>query len=154
MEQMDVDVGGGATLGDPLVAPVPAFDAHDAARIAAAFGITGAASPSVSERDQNFRIAVEDGPGWVLKISNAAEDPSVVDMQARAMLHIARTAPELPVMRIGRALDGRSHAMLEDGESRSHIVRSATTMPRNAPRRSINPFVLLRPALIRIAESR
>jgi 4-aminobutyrate aminotransferase-like enzyme/Ser/Thr protein kinase RdoA (MazF antagonist) len=130
VEQMDVDVAGDAALGDPLVAPVPTFGAHEAARIAAsAFGITGTASPLVSERDQNFRIAVEDGPGWVLKISNAAEDPGVVDMQAQAMLHIARTAPELPVMRIGRTLDGGSHATLEDGEGLSHIVRVVTFMP-------------------------
>lgn len=130
MEQMDVDVAGDAAAEDPLVAPVPTFGAHDAERIAAsAFGITGTASPLVSERDQNFRIDVEDGPGWVLKISNAAEDPGVVDMQAQAMLHVARTAPELPVMRIGRALDGGSHATFEDGDGRSHIVRVVTFMP-------------------------
>src|SRR5258706_13009622 len=127
---MDVDAVGDAALDDPLVAPVPTFGAHDAARIAAsAFGIEGTASALVSERDQNFRIAVEDGPGWVLKISNAAEDPGVVDMQAQAMLHVARTAPELPVMRIGRALDGASHVTFEDGEGRSHIVRVVTFMP-------------------------
>jgi Ser/Thr protein kinase RdoA (MazF antagonist) len=115
---------------DPLEAQVPSFGRDEAEAIAASnFGIRGRASALVSERDQNFRIDVDDGPGWVLKISNAAEDPGVVDMQAEAMLHIARTDPELPVMRVEPTLDGSLRATIEDREGRSHIVRVVTLMP-------------------------
>lgn len=130
MERRGPVTGDSDRIEDPLDAPVPGFAAADAEEIAAsAFGVRGTASPLVSERDQNFRIEVEDGPGWVLKISNAAEDPSVVDMQTRAMLHVARTAPALPVMRIARTLDGDFHAGLEDDLGRPHLVRLVTFMP-------------------------
>ena len=48
-----------------------------------------------SERDQNLRIACDDGRVFVLKISNAADGLATVDMQTRAMLHIARQDPGL-----------------------------------------------------------
>ena len=129
MERIEADVAD-AAFADPLDAPVPAFGLDQAERIATSiFGIRGTATPLVSERDQNFRIAVEDGAGWVLKISNAAEDPGVIDMQARAMLHIARTDPALPVMRMGPTLDGRLQATVDGSDGRSHIVRVVTFMP-------------------------
>lgn len=115
---------------DPLDGPVPSLGGDEAEAIAAsAFGIRGRASALVSERDQNFRIDGDDGAGWVLKVSNAAEDPAVVDMQAQAMLHVARTHPGLPAMRIRPALDGRLAATVEDRDGRSHIVRVVTLMP-------------------------
>ncbi|HYY08201.1 MAG TPA: homoserine kinase, partial [Actinomycetota bacterium] len=78
MERIDPDVLQDPTAPDTLEAPTPTFGVDGAERIAASvFGIRGRASALVSERDQNFRIAVEDGLGWVLKISNAAEDPGV-----------------------------------------------------------------------------
>jgi 4-aminobutyrate aminotransferase-like enzyme/Ser/Thr protein kinase RdoA (MazF antagonist) len=129
MERIDADVAEVA-FADPLDAPVPAFGLEQAERTAASiFGIRGTASPLVSERDQNFRIAVDQGTDWVLKISNAVEDLGVVDMQAQAMLHIARADPALPVMRIGRTLDGRLQASVEDRDGHSHIVRVLTFMP-------------------------
>jgi 4-aminobutyrate aminotransferase-like enzyme len=126
-----IDAGLAHTAGhDPLDAPVPAFDPAEAEAIAATrFGIHGRASGLVSERDQNFRLTGEDGPEWVLKISNAAEDPAVVDMQARAMLHVAETDPTFPAMRIGRTFDGQLHTTVEDREGRSHLVRVVTFMP-------------------------
>ena len=117
-------------LIDPLDAPVPGFSELDAERIAAsAFGIAGAASPLVSERDQNFRIDVAEEPSWVLKISNASEDPGVVDMQIQAMLHVQRTEPDLPVMRLARAGDGGYVATIRDQEGRAHLVRVVSFMP-------------------------
>ncbi|HEX3326871.1 MAG TPA: homoserine kinase, partial [Actinomycetota bacterium] len=53
------------------------------------FGIRGAAAQLDSERDLNFRIATPEGNRFVLKISNPSDDPRVLDMQTRAMLHIA-----------------------------------------------------------------
>jgi 4-aminobutyrate aminotransferase-like enzyme/Ser/Thr protein kinase RdoA (MazF antagonist) len=115
---------------DPLDAPLPDLSISDAERIARTeFGVAGDASPLVSERDQNFRIAVEAGPGWVLKISNAAEDPGVFDMQTEAMLHVAKTDPEIPVMRIHPTVSGEPSTSIEDADGRSHLVRMVTFMP-------------------------
>lgn len=114
---------------DPLEAPPPSFTSDEAELIAAErFGIRGAADPLNSERDQNVRITAG-GEGYVLKISNPAEDPGFVDMQTQAMLHIARTDPGLPVMRLIPATDGAHHVDVTAADGRSHIVRLVTLMP-------------------------
>ena len=115
---------------DPLEAAPPAFSSDDAELIAAErFGIRGAADPLDSERDQNVRITTDDGQGYVLKISNPAEDPAFVDMQTQAMLHVARTDPGLPVMRLISATGGGLHVDVSATDGRSHIVRLVTLMP-------------------------
>jgi 4-aminobutyrate aminotransferase-like enzyme/Ser/Thr protein kinase RdoA (MazF antagonist) len=115
---------------DPLEAPPPSFAPPEAERIAAdRFGIRGTADPLNSERDQNVRITTPRGEGYVLKISNPAEDPAFVDMQTQAMLHIARTDPGLPVMRLIPASDGAHHVDVTAGDGRSHMVRLVTLMP-------------------------
>ena len=115
---------------DPLEEPPPSFAPHEAGWIAAEhFGIRGTADPLDSERDQNVRITAAGGEGYVLKISNPAEDPGFVDMQTRAMLHVARTDPGLPVMRLIAASDGAHHVDVTAADGRSHIVRLVTLMP-------------------------
>jgi Ser/Thr protein kinase RdoA (MazF antagonist) len=121
-----VSLQGRSTLSNPP----PTFSTDEAERIAAErFGIRGAADPLDSERDQNVRITATAGEGYVLKISNPAEDPGFVDMQTQAMLHIARTDPGLPVMRLIPASDGAHHIEVTAADGRSHIVRLVTLMP-------------------------
>ena len=79
-----------------LTAPVPSFTEADAAAIAREyFGVEGVARAVPSERDQTFLVD-GDRPA-VLKISNAAEDPSRLNMEALAAQRIALLDPELPV---------------------------------------------------------
>jgi 4-aminobutyrate aminotransferase-like enzyme/Ser/Thr protein kinase RdoA (MazF antagonist) len=77
----------------------PRFTAEEVARIAAeAFGMEGTARDLGSERDQTFLIE-DGGAGAVIKISNLAEDPAVLDLEHAAIDHIAGVEPELPVAR-------------------------------------------------------
>jgi 4-aminobutyrate aminotransferase-like enzyme/Ser/Thr protein kinase RdoA (MazF antagonist) len=87
-----------------LEAPPPRFTAEEIGAIAAElFGLRGQASDLGSERDQTFLI--DDGAaGGVLKISNLGEDADVLDLEAKAIEHISRVDPELPVARL-RASD-------------------------------------------------
>jgi 4-aminobutyrate aminotransferase-like enzyme/Ser/Thr protein kinase RdoA (MazF antagonist) len=113
-----------------LEAPPPAFTQADAAELARhTFGVEGSFHPLVSERDQNFRILSTDGTGFVLKIMNPAEDPGVVDMQTLALLHVAETDPELPVMRLVPTVDGEVQAQVARPDGRLHLVRLVTLMP-------------------------
>jgi 4-aminobutyrate aminotransferase-like enzyme/Ser/Thr protein kinase RdoA (MazF antagonist) len=115
---------------DPLEAPPPTFSSLDAERIAIeAFGITGTASPLVSERDQNVKILAGDGRGFVLKIGNPADDPDVIDMQSHALLHVADTDPTLPVMRLVPSVDGDHQVDVLGPDGRSHIARLVTLLP-------------------------
>jgi 4-aminobutyrate aminotransferase-like enzyme len=61
-----------------------------------------------SERDRTFLVTGAGGaPLAVLKVSNAAEDPAVLDMEAAAALHVMAVDPELRVPVPWRADLGR-----------------------------------------------
>jgi 4-aminobutyrate aminotransferase-like enzyme/Ser/Thr protein kinase RdoA (MazF antagonist) len=73
----------------------PRFSPEEVASIAAElFDVHGEARDLGSERDQTFLV----GDG-VLKISNTGEDPAVLDLEAKALAHIERVDPELPIAR-------------------------------------------------------
>jgi 4-aminobutyrate aminotransferase-like enzyme/Ser/Thr protein kinase RdoA (MazF antagonist) len=114
-----------------LDSPPPTFTVSQAeATVADVFGIRGAATQLVSERDQNFLIEPSgSGSGFVLKISNPMEDPGFVDMQTMAMLHVAATDPSLPVAQPCRSRDGEYHPMVAGPDGRSQILRLLTFMP-------------------------
>jgi len=135
----EVTVDGDVLRGEP-----PAFDADQAAAIADRhFGLLGTASGVGSERDQGFVICGPDGPVGVLKISNASEDPAVVDMEIAAALHVLAVDPSLPVAGplpvVGAdASAGRGAfvTMVEGPGGLAHLVRACTHMPGTA---SIDP---------------
>jgi len=83
-----------------LEATPPRFSAPDVARIAAeVFGILGGTAVDLgSERDQTFLVEGASDSG-VVKISNLGESAEILDLEAEAILHIARVDPELPVAR-------------------------------------------------------
>ena len=95
----------------------------------------GSATALVSERDQNFRLTDADGLAWVLKISNAVEDPAVVDMEVEAVRHVARMDPALPRRRpaAGRERRGRGPG---PGPSRRRSHGPAHPVPARSPRRA------------------
>ncbi|HTE65975.1 MAG TPA: aminotransferase class III-fold pyridoxal phosphate-dependent enzyme [Candidatus Binatia bacterium] len=88
----------------------------------------GTALALVSERDQNFRLTDAAGAEWVLKVSNAAEDPAVVEMEVAAVERIAAVDPALPVAVPMRTLDGGPIGLLPAGES-THLVRLSPLLP-------------------------
>jgi len=111
-------------VDDVLDTPPPAFSAADAVRVAAElFGFEAEASPLPSERDQNFRLRADDGRERVLKLANPAEDPATLDFQIRALLHLERTTPDLPVPRVFAARSGAFCAELRAPDERRHGVR-------------------------------
>jgi hydroxylysine kinase len=81
------------------------------------YGIDGSVEALAGERDQNCRVDAADGSRYVFKISNPSEPPAVVDFQIAALDHIAQAAPQLPVPRVVRNLEGCTHdtIVLADG---------------------------------------
>jgi 4-aminobutyrate aminotransferase-like enzyme/Ser/Thr protein kinase RdoA (MazF antagonist) len=119
---------------DPLFAPPPTFNLREAARIAERlFDISGSPSTLSSERDQNFRLDDPGGRSFLFKISNPADDASVVQFQTEALLHVARQDPELPVPRVLSTLDGRHWAEATGPDGRTHLVRLFTFLPGRNP---------------------
>ncbi|MDQ3752684.1 MAG: aminotransferase class III-fold pyridoxal phosphate-dependent enzyme [Actinomycetota bacterium] len=116
--------------GDPLEAAPPAFSPPAVAAAAKRlFGLTGAITSLDSERDQNLRVVSDQGRPYLLKISNPADSPGVIEMQTQALLHIIREVPELPVMRPLPTLEGALHGTLDDADAHSHLVRLFTFLP-------------------------
>ncbi len=109
------------------------------------FGLTGDLLPLDSERDQNFQISEEDGDRFVIKIANSAEEPAIIDMQIKALEHIARVDPELPVPRVLLSRNGLAIEQIQAENGTKHFVRILTYLPGVPPKdESTNP-ALLRP---------
>ena len=108
----------------------PHFSENEARRIAHdLYDLTGDFRPLKSERDQNYRIRMGNGERYVLKLSNADEDPGVIDFQTQALWHIERQDPQLPVPRVVRTKDGAAPAIVGDGRGIQHIARVLTYLP-------------------------
>jgi 4-aminobutyrate aminotransferase-like enzyme/Ser/Thr protein kinase RdoA (MazF antagonist) len=101
----------------------PSFTADEVAVIAAElFGLSGEARDLGSERDQTFLV----GEG-ILKISNTGEDPTVLDLEAKALAHIERVDPELPIAR-----------QRDSGTRGGHLVRLFERMPGRSGARDLD----------------
>jgi 4-aminobutyrate aminotransferase-like enzyme/Ser/Thr protein kinase RdoA (MazF antagonist) len=110
-----------------LEAPPPRFAPDEVAAMAAElFGVEGTALNLGSERDQTFLIDDGAGGGGVIKISNLGEDPAVLDLEAEAILHVARVDPALPVAQPRPAVAARGAASYRptvEGSDGMHFVR-------------------------------
>lgn len=87
------------------------------------FGWPGTISALDSERDLNFLVTRGDGEKFVLKFSNSSEAAQVTDFQAKALAHIARVAPQLPVPRVMPNNDATLVAEFAASDGRKHKVR-------------------------------
>jgi 4-aminobutyrate aminotransferase-like enzyme/Ser/Thr protein kinase RdoA (MazF antagonist) len=113
-----------------LEASAPSFSSREAEAIAEqGFDVQASAQLLESERDQNFRMRAKDGSEWVLKIANPAENPAILDLQTRALLHIAEIDPGLSVPRVKSTPDGASFHEISAADGRRFIVRLLSFLP-------------------------
>jgi len=95
-------------MASVLESTPPRFTADDVAALAAElFGVVGEARDLGSERDQTFLV---EGAG-VVKISNAAEDPANLELEAAAIEHALRADPDLPIARQLRSATHHGHVV-------------------------------------------
>jgi Ser/Thr protein kinase RdoA (MazF antagonist) len=111
-----------------LSAAPPRFDEAEAAGIARdLFAFDGEVERAfASERDQNFLVVDGGGERRIVKISNAGEDPGVLDMEVAAARHVRRLDPSLPVAQpFATAADPEVFVGLasDDGRGATHLVR-------------------------------
>lgn len=94
---------------DVLTIAAPPVSVEEAAALVQQYyGLTGAIEAIAGERDRNFRLVIEDGRGFVLKMAHPAEPAVVTNLQTEALLHLAAADASLPVPRVIRARDGRA----------------------------------------------
>jgi 4-aminobutyrate aminotransferase-like enzyme/Ser/Thr protein kinase RdoA (MazF antagonist) len=106
----------------PLVQRAPRFSTEDAVRLALdIYGLHATAGPLPSERDQNFRLRDAGGAQYVLKIANAEERREILDLQNRALQHLADSSTSLVWPRVIVSRNGE-----EIAECDAHFVRLLT----------------------------
>lgn len=126
----DVDDRSSQAVNESLTTKSHAISLEEAEQLARSrYGIEGRASQLTSERDQNFKIAALDGRTYALRVSNPAEDWLVTDFQMRALLHIEKVDPELPVPRVIRTLDEKVHFSEAFGDDPPRSVRLLSYLP-------------------------
>ena len=116
---------------DPvLLTTTPSLTADDAPTIArATFGVVAHDAADLgSERDRAFLLRRDGHPVAVLKVSNAAEHPEVLDMEAAAALHALGVDPMLPIARPLLTANG-AHRAAWQGEHGVHWVRCYDVLP-------------------------
>lgn len=107
------------------------------------YGLSGQLSHLDSERDQNFHLVTDAQDQYVVRIANHAEDPAIVDMQARTLEHLAMVDPELPVPRVRYSLQGQAYERIQAEDGTAHLVQVITYLQGRTPReKPINPGLL------------
>jgi len=114
----------------PEARVVPPLAPADASQMALdLYGLEASARSLPGEYDDNFHLLASDSRAFVLKIMHPAREESFVDMQCRALIHLAKRAPHLALPRVLPTRQGQlfSRVRAEDGTTR--IVWLLTFLP-------------------------
>jgi 4-aminobutyrate aminotransferase-like enzyme/Ser/Thr protein kinase RdoA (MazF antagonist) len=94
-----------------------------AARLAAElFGISGTALRLPGEYDDNFQIRAAPGEHFVLKIMHHARTRELIDLQVRALQHVAGRVPQLQLPRVLRSRTDAYIEAVTDAEGSTRYV--------------------------------
>lgn len=92
------------------------------------YGLRGSTKRLRGERSHNTLFETDEGDLFLLKIASGSEPFATIDFHARALAHLERCAPELPVARMVPSNDGELVPVLER-EGGSHAMRLVTYLP-------------------------
>jgi len=93
------------------------------------YGFVGRAEWLWGEKDSNYRLTLDNGSEYLLKILNPAENPAMTSMHSQALLHVEAADPGIPIQRIIRTLDGEADFRMTDDEGATRGVRMVTFVP-------------------------
>ncbi len=86
------------------------------------YGLEGSARALHGEYDDNFHLIADDGRTFVLKVMHPARDHSFIDLQCKALLHLAERAPQLPLPRVMPNRNGESFTSITAAEGKTRLV--------------------------------
>ena len=108
----------------------PHFSTTEAQNLAhTLYGLNVVASPLPSERDQNFHLDDGSGPGFVLKISSAVEEETVLDLQNKVLTHLNGFDEPLGCPQVCPTLTGEVMTTVSGINNARHFVRLLTYLP-------------------------
>src|SRR6266702_4322365 len=103
-----------------VVQPVTEAEAVRVAR--ELYGLEAWAQAFPGEYDDNFHLRTSDSHAYVLKVMHPAREQSFIDMQCRALVHLAERAPHLCLPRVVRHLKGELFASIPGAEGSARLV--------------------------------
>lgn len=122
-----------AQSSDLLTEPPPQVDDAWCRRVLAqTYGLEATVVALRSERDHNLLVTDRSGGRSVLKVSNSAEDPQIIDMENAAMRHVGAVAPDLAIPRLVPTQHGQTVSEQTAPDGRTHLVRMVTLLPGTA----------------------
>jgi Ser/Thr protein kinase RdoA (MazF antagonist) len=122
--------GAASGLGAELKTGATAVPPDQAERIAREkYGLHGTAEWLWGEKDSNYRLTLDDGTTYLLKILNPAENPDMTSMHSQALLHVEAADPGIPIQRIIRTIDGEADFRMTDDDGGTRGVRMVTFVP-------------------------
>src|SRR5215471_3592158 len=86
------------------------------------YGLEVCAQPLPGEYDYNFQVTTQNGQAFVLKVMHPDRERSIIDLQCRALEHLASHAPNLvlPRVQVTRSGEPFTRVALHAGEE--HFV--------------------------------
>jgi len=108
----------------------PFFTVEDASRVALEqYSLLVEAHTLPGERDCNFHLKIETGQEFVLKIAPAEEQRDVIDLQNKALEHLAAHDPALLLPHVRVTTEGKSIATFTNTGGTTHFVRILSYIP-------------------------
>jgi len=101
--------------------PVTPTTETEAVRLARDFyGLETSATPLSGEHDNNFHLVARDGRAFVLKVMHPAREQAFIDMQVRALQHLAKNLPQRQLPRVVPTTNGHPFTSVtaNDGSNR------------------------------------
>jgi len=106
------------------------FTESEAARLAhEIFGLEASARSLPGEYDDNFHLTATNARAYVLKVMHAGRERSFIDMQCRALQHLARRAPHLAVPRVCPTRSGKAFQNVAVADGSERFVWLLTFLP-------------------------
>ena len=86
------------------------------------YGLETAARALPGEYDDNFHLAAADGRAFVLKVMHPAREISFLDLQGKALVHLAERAPQLPLSRVQPNRSGKLFSEITGADGSKRLV--------------------------------
>src|SRR5712664_2230926 len=86
------------------------------------YGLEATARALPGEYDDNFHLTRADGQAFVLKVMHPAREHSFIDLQCRALTHLAQRAPHLRLPRVTPNRSGELFASIAAADGSTRLV--------------------------------
>ena len=86
------------------------------------YGLEASARALPGEYDDNFHLTSADGRAFVLKVMHPARERSFIDLQCRALTHLAQRAPQLPLPRVTPNRSGEQFTSIDAADGSKRLV--------------------------------